>query len=132
MPLALIPAQLEFAADGTPWSRQFDDVYHSAAGGAQQARHVFLAGNRLPQRWAGRERFVILESGFGFGLNFLATWQAWRRDPPLREASFRLGGEASVHAFRSQGRAFPLSRIRSRSGAAALGLADAGPGRASP
>jgi len=81
MPLALIPAQLEFAADGTPWSRQFDDVYHSAAGGAQQARHVFLAGNRLPQRWAGRERFVILESGFGFGLNFLATWQAWRRDP---------------------------------------------------
>src|SRR6266850_1162496 len=41
----------------------------------------FLAGNRLPERWAGRERCVILETGFGFGLNFLATWQAWRRDP---------------------------------------------------
>ena len=36
---------------------------------------------RLPARWAGRERFVILETGFGFGLNFLVTWRAWRRDP---------------------------------------------------
>jgi tRNA 5-methylaminomethyl-2-thiouridine biosynthesis bifunctional protein len=79
--MPLIPARLEFAADGTPWSEEFGDVYHSAAGGPAQARHVFLAGNRLPERWAGRERFVILESGFGFGLNFLATWQAWRRDP---------------------------------------------------
>src|SRR6266513_2057488 len=79
--MPLIPARLEFAADGTPWSDEFGDVYHSAAGGPAQARHVFLAGNRLPERWAGRERFVILETGFGFGLNFLATWQAWRRDP---------------------------------------------------
>jgi tRNA 5-methylaminomethyl-2-thiouridine biosynthesis bifunctional protein len=79
--MPLIPARLEFAADGTPWSEEFGDVYHSAAGGPAQARHVFLAGNRLPERWAGRERFVILETGFGFGLNFLATWQAWRRDP---------------------------------------------------
>ncbi len=79
--MPLIPGRLEFAADGTPWSEEFGDVYHSAAGGPAQARHVFLAGNRLPERWAGRERFVILETGFGFGLNFLATWQAWRRDP---------------------------------------------------
>ena len=42
---------------------------------------MFLGGNSLPGRWAGRNRFVILETGFGFGLNFLATWQAWRRDP---------------------------------------------------
>src|SRR5882762_4292175 len=79
--MPLIPARLEFAADGTPWSEEFGDVYHSAAGGPAQARHVFLAGNRLPERWAGRERCVILETGFGLGLNFLATWQAWRRDP---------------------------------------------------
>src|SRR3989454_5719536 len=79
--MPLIPARLEFAADGTPWSEEFGDVYHSAAGGPAQARHVFLAGNRLPERWAGRERFSSLETGFGLGLNFLATWQAWRRDP---------------------------------------------------
>src|SRR2546430_14772775 len=48
--------------------------------GIAQAEHVFLKGNGLPERWARRERFVILETGFGFGLNFLATWRAWKRD----------------------------------------------------
>jgi tRNA 5-methylaminomethyl-2-thiouridine biosynthesis bifunctional protein len=76
----LVPAKLEFV-DGTPYSPAFDDVYHSAAGGPGQSRHVFLKGNELPHRWAGRSRFVVLETGFGFGLNFLVTWQAWRRDP---------------------------------------------------
>ena len=50
-------------------------------GGLAQARHVFLDGNGLPGRWRGRESFVVLETGFGLGLNFLATWQAWRDDP---------------------------------------------------
>ncbi len=77
----LRPADLSFAEDGTPWSAAFGDVYHSAYGGPAQARHVFLGGNDLPQRWQGRDRFVILETGFGTGLNFLATWQAWRDDP---------------------------------------------------
>src|SRR6266850_7201306 len=75
----LVPARLAFQ-EGTPYSETFADVYHSAAGGLEQARFVFLNGNQLPTRWAGRERFVILETGFGLGLNFLATWQAWRRD----------------------------------------------------
>ncbi|MDP2811527.1 MAG: bifunctional tRNA (5-methylaminomethyl-2-thiouridine)(34)-methyltransferase MnmD/FAD-dependent 5-carboxymethylaminomethyl-2-thiouridine(34) oxidoreductase MnmC, partial [Rhodocyclaceae bacterium] len=64
--------------DGTPYSALYDDVYHTAHGGLAQARHVFLAGNDLPARWMDVERFVILETGFGLGLNFLATWQAWR------------------------------------------------------
>ena len=42
---------------------------------------MFLGGNDLPQRWRGLERFVIVETGFGLGLNFLASWQAWREDP---------------------------------------------------
>jgi tRNA 5-methylaminomethyl-2-thiouridine biosynthesis bifunctional protein len=77
----ITPAELSFADDGTPRSEFFDDIYHSADGGLEQARHVFLGGNDLPAAWAGRERFVILETGFGLGLNFLATWQAWRDDP---------------------------------------------------
>jgi tRNA 5-methylaminomethyl-2-thiouridine biosynthesis bifunctional protein len=75
------PAELAFAGDDTPYSPAYDDVYHAAHGGLDQARHVFLAGNELlgeNARWAGTERFVILETGFGLGLNFLATWQAWR------------------------------------------------------
>ncbi|MCB1887503.1 MAG: bifunctional tRNA (5-methylaminomethyl-2-thiouridine)(34)-methyltransferase MnmD/FAD-dependent 5-carboxymethylaminomethyl-2-thiouridine(34) oxidoreductase MnmC [Rhodocyclaceae bacterium] len=75
------PAELAFDDDGTPRSTRFDDVYHTRTGALGQARHVFLRGNGLPARWQGRRRFTILETGFGLGLNFLATWAAWRDDP---------------------------------------------------
>jgi len=81
VPVPLIPARFRFTQQGVPYSEAFDDVYHSTAGGVGQARHVFLNGNDVTERWAGRERFVILETGFGAGINFLATWQAWRSDP---------------------------------------------------
>jgi tRNA 5-methylaminomethyl-2-thiouridine biosynthesis bifunctional protein len=42
---------------------------------------VFLGGNGLPARWRDARRFTIFETGFGLGLAFLATWQAWREDP---------------------------------------------------
>lgn len=66
---------------GQAYAPAFGDVYHPRDGEFAQARHVFLHGNGLPGRWASRERFVILETGFGLGNNFLATWQAWRDDP---------------------------------------------------
>ena len=31
--------------------------------------------------WSGRERFVILDAGFGAGQRFLATWRRWQADP---------------------------------------------------
>ena len=77
----LEPAPLDFAPDGTPFSPLYGDVYHTSSGGVAQARHVFLAGNDLPARWQGRQHFVIAETGFGLGVNFLTTWQAWRSDP---------------------------------------------------
>jgi tRNA 5-methylaminomethyl-2-thiouridine biosynthesis bifunctional protein len=75
------PIALERDADGTPFAPTYGDVYHARAGAFAQARHVFLGGNDLPARWAGRAAFTILETGFGLGTNFLATWQAWRDDP---------------------------------------------------
>jgi len=81
MPFPLVPARLAFAADGTPYSEEFGDVYHSAEGGLAQAQYVFLRGNGLPGRWQGRRAFTILETGFGFGLSFLSAWRAWREDP---------------------------------------------------
>ena len=76
----LIPATLEFLADGTLFSRLYDDVYHSVAGGLAQSEFVFLKGNGLPERWQRRRVFTVVETGFGTGINFLATWAAWRRD----------------------------------------------------
>ena len=79
--MPLQTATLAFLIDGTPYCAAYDEVYHTRTGGLGQAQHVFLAGNGLPARWQGRTRFVIVETGFGLGLNFLATWSAWKNDP---------------------------------------------------
>ena len=81
MHATITPATLAFDPDGHPYSPFFDDVYHTTSGGLGQAQQVFLACNGLPSRWAGRAAFTIVETGFGLGLNFLATWAAWRADP---------------------------------------------------
>lgn len=75
------PAVIVFDEAGIPTAPQYGDIYHARAGALPQARAVFLEGNRLPHRWRGRAQFVIVETGFGLGNNFLATWQAWREDP---------------------------------------------------
>lgn len=54
-----------------PVSRRFDDPYFSLAGGLEETRHVFLAGNGLPGRL--KSGFHVAELGFGTGLNLLAT-----------------------------------------------------------
>ena len=77
----LEPATLDFSADGAPWSTRFAAPYHPPGDALARSRRVFLDGNALPARWQGRERFVIVETGFGTGLNFLATWTAWLADP---------------------------------------------------
>jgi len=115
----VLPATIEFDAEGVPCAPAFGDRYHARAGALAQAEHVFLRGNGLPRRWAGRARFVVLETGFGLGLNFLATWAAWRDDaarperlhyvaverhPPRREilqrvhAAVLAGGAMGGHA----------------------------------
>ncbi|MCP6588079.1 bifunctional tRNA (5-methylaminomethyl-2-thiouridine)(34)-methyltransferase MnmD/FAD-dependent 5-carboxymethylaminomethyl-2-thiouridine(34) oxidoreductase MnmC, partial [Klebsiella pneumoniae] len=76
---AIQPANLEFNAEGTPVSRDFDDVYFSNDNGLEETRYVFLGGNRLDARFPAHPHplFVVAESGFGTGLNFLTLWQAF-------------------------------------------------------
>jgi tRNA 5-methylaminomethyl-2-thiouridine biosynthesis bifunctional protein len=102
----LRPAALVFDQSGTPRSIEFGDVYHPASGPGQ-ARHVFLHGNDLPARWAGSRAFVIVELGFGLGLNLFATWDAWRSDPQrcarlhfvsIERHPFEVGDLATAHA----------------------------------
>ncbi|MCQ9936757.1 hypothetical protein L6C96_14405, partial [Staphylococcus aureus] len=38
-------------------------------------------GCGLPAAWADAPQWRILETGFGFGLNFLVAWEAWKTDP---------------------------------------------------
>ena len=71
---------IDWLPDGTPYSPRFGDRYHSENGGLDQAHQVFLHGCGLPAAWAGQAQWRILETGFGFGLNFLVTWAAWRTD----------------------------------------------------
>lgn len=73
-------AKIEFA-DGQVYSPRYDDIYYNRDDGAAESRYVFLQGSHLPTRWQGRPFFCISESGFGTGLNFLVTLQAWLDDP---------------------------------------------------
>jgi Uncharacterized conserved protein len=68
----------------TPVATAFDDPYFT--GGLEETRHVFLAGNDLPQRL--RDGFHIAELGFGTGLNLLALAQVWTGPGILRFTSF--------------------------------------------
>jgi tRNA 5-methylaminomethyl-2-thiouridine biosynthesis bifunctional protein len=72
----LIPATLDWQG-AVPVSREYGDVYFSRHDGLAETRHVFLRHNELPRRWQGPESFVIAETGFGTGLNFLAACQTW-------------------------------------------------------
>ena len=74
-------AQIEWNK-GTPRNTRFGDVYFSAGNGVEETRHVFLKQNELPQRWMQSDRFVIAETGFGTGLNFLVTMNAWSGSAP--------------------------------------------------
>nr|WP_240513872.1 FAD-dependent 5-carboxymethylaminomethyl-2-thiouridine(34) oxidoreductase MnmC [Photobacterium damselae] len=73
-------AVLDWNELGTPVSNDFDDVYFSNANGLEETRYVFLQQNGLPDRWNdfSRRRFVVAETGFGTGLNFLALWQQFK------------------------------------------------------
>ena len=78
-------AQLDWNDQGQPLSRQFGDVYFSRDDGLGETRHVFLAGNDLPARFAALpagSRLVIGETGFGTGLNFLCAWQLFDQLAP--------------------------------------------------
>lgn len=73
-------------AGAVPVSTQFDDPYYSLNGGLDETRHVFLAGNGLPERFG--PGFAIAELGFGTGLNFLTTLAAWDADGRPGDLSF--------------------------------------------
>jgi tRNA 5-methylaminomethyl-2-thiouridine biosynthesis bifunctional protein len=75
----LPPPDIRWGDDGAPHSSQFDDVYFDKESGLEETRHVFIKNNHLSERWSSMQSntFVIAETGFGTGLNFLCAWQAF-------------------------------------------------------
>jgi tRNA U34 5-methylaminomethyl-2-thiouridine-forming methyltransferase MnmC len=71
------PPNLDWRDGDVPVAVAFGDPYFSLDGGLDEARHVFLRGNNLPARFC--DGFHIGETGFGTGLNLLATLHAWRQ-----------------------------------------------------
>lgn len=101
-PPAIETATIEWQ-DGVPCSTRFDDLYFSRDNGLEEARHVFVRHNRLAERFSATpagSAFVIAETGFGTGLNFLAAWQTW-------EAS-NADDNASLHFVSAE--RYPLDR----------------------
>lgn len=76
---AIQTARLYFNDEGTPVSQDFDDVYFSNDDGLAETRYTFIDGNKIPERFIryNRPLFVVAESGFGTGLNFLTLWQTF-------------------------------------------------------
>lgn len=78
-------AHLNWDEHGQPLSSQFDDVYFSKASGLAESQYVFIQHNQLAERFAALadgETFVIGETGFGTGLNFLCAWQCFLEHAP--------------------------------------------------
>ena len=99
-------SSVSWDGDGQPRSPLYQDIYRSRGPdgdhGLAQARHVFLQGCELlgPQAvWKHQPHWSVLENGFGLGLNFLATWQAWRLDPHRPTRLHYLATEAAGGAL---------------------------------
>lgn len=89
--------------EGVPRSTRFDDLYFSREDGLEESRHVFIGHNRLAERFSrvpAGGSFVIAETGFGSGLNFLAAWQTWEASSP--------GENACLHFVSAE--RYPLER----------------------
>ncbi len=70
-----------------PVDPETGDIYFSRAGGPAESLCVFLEGNHLAERWRTLDPtrpgvFVIGETGFGSGLNFLLACQLWEQCAP--------------------------------------------------
>ncbi|MCR9176000.1 MAG: tRNA (5-methylaminomethyl-2-thiouridine)(34)-methyltransferase MnmD [Alphaproteobacteria bacterium] len=103
--------------EGTPVSGRFGDVYFSRENGLAETAHVFHAGCELPSAWADHNSFAIGETGFGTGLNFLATWELWRHTRPadgilhyVSVEGFPIGRGALAQALKPFRHLAPLAR----------------------
>ena len=70
---------LIFQDNGAPYCKNFDDIYFDSKTGCQQSTTVFIEANKIVDRLKNNDSlFTIAETGFGTGLNFLLTLEAYK------------------------------------------------------
>ena len=110
--LSFITPQELTLRDQQPHSATFDDVFFNSAGGLAESEYVFIQGNQLIPRWSTTDQnsFCVAETGFGTGLNFLATCRAWeaqtKRPNRLHYISFEQH-PLSAHSMQLAHQLFP-------------------------
>ncbi len=73
-------AEILWKEGGVPYSEEFQDIYYAPESGYQETLHVFIEGNRITERAPQvKDSFVIAETGFGTGLNFITARSVFRR-----------------------------------------------------
>ncbi|GAB0110340.1 bifunctional tRNA (5-methylaminomethyl-2-thiouridine)(34)-methyltransferase MnmD/FAD-dependent 5-carboxymethylaminomethyl-2-thiouridine(34) oxidoreductase MnmC [Pseudoalteromonas distincta] len=89
-------AQIHFNHLGTPVADNFDDVYFSDDDGLAESHYVFYKQNNIDARLQNHDQshFVIAETGFGTGLNFLNALQCFTDH--LKQAQVQTDCEKSV------------------------------------
>lgn len=63
--------------DNIAYSAEYDDIFFSKEGGDRETEHVFLKPNGIPSRFTSETSTTIIELGFGTGLNFYITADAF-------------------------------------------------------
>jgi tRNA 5-methylaminomethyl-2-thiouridine biosynthesis bifunctional protein len=69
-----------FQKDGSPYSYRFNDIYFDNHSGYQQSKEIFIEGNHINDYFLQKnDTITIAETGFGTGLNFLLTLEAYEK-----------------------------------------------------
>jgi len=98
---------LIFQDNGAPFSKHFDDIYFDTKTGCEQSKTVFITANNIFKRLhATPHNFTIAETGFGTGLNFLLTLEAFQA--ALEKTSLTTPSQKKLHFISVE--KFPLSR----------------------
>lgn len=99
-------ANINWSDQKEPFSTDFNDVYFNTDNGLQESIYNFLEGNNLTERWENHKSriFSIAETGFGTGLNFLLTCDAFQTHLNLNPNS------TLKHLFFTSFEKYPLSK----------------------
>ena len=80
--MTLQHAQIEFDDQGRLISTQYDDIYFQPEDSRAESEYVFIEHGHVREKFVEKADTTIVEFGFGTGLNFLLTYDAWMKSKP--------------------------------------------------